>query len=190
MATGIVQSVEFNVAKTSKAGKNYTVTTLKYITDKGQPKTENAFSDCDYKDELAKLAPGDTIEVKYVKKDFKGKDVWNMVGVTLLSKGDGVAPSTTPRMASGGFKESPEKQASIERQNGLTNATMLVKTMVEKDLFKKAACTPDLLVAECIRIANKFQEFTSGKADLAALAKATEGAIPTDVPFDINEIPE
>lgn len=200
MATGIVQSVEFNVSKTSKAGKDYQVTILKYVTDKGQAKTENAFKGVDYEAELMKLAPGDKIEVKYEKKQFNGKDVWNMIGVVLLEKGDGVAPTAGGFGAKKSSTETPEKQASIERQNGLTNAVNLMGKMLDREMFKKT-CTPDFLVNECIRIANHFQDYTSGRLALTQLVSQTTAGVigttletpvvdPTDVPFDMNDIPQ
>ena len=165
MAVGIVSEVKFNVSKTSKNGKSYTVTQLTYFSESGGKKTENCFSDCEYADVLKSLAPGDKIEAKYTKNG----EFFNLVDVKLLEKGDGVAPSfgLPPKQVAQSFgKNDPSIQAAIIRQNALTNAV----TFVTSDTYWKSAVkdpkTPppaDFLADVIVNMAKKFEHYTSGQ---------------------------
>lgn len=179
MAVGIVQEIQFNVQKQSKKGSTYSVTVLKYVTEKGQLKTESCFSDCDYKDVLKGLAPGDKIEAKYVKNG----EYFNLTDVQLIEKGTGVAP--TPMRSGGGGKEDPEKQAAIIRQNALTNAVGFVLHDAVQATLKgdKTKLTADILADMIVNYAKKFEKYTSGKDITEALNQAVmSDEVPMDIP--------
>lgn len=188
---GQVVSVEFNVTSTSKGGKSLTQHILKWVTDKGQAKTEKMFTNVTFVDVIKGLAPGDTIEVSMTKNG----DYFNLSNVILVAKGDGKAPEKAGGSgfqgggASGRKNEDPERQASIERQNALTNAVSLLKTELDKDMFKKGVVTSDFLIAEAIRIAAKFHEYTSGKAGISAIVNNAAGSVVATLPVNEDEIP-
>ena len=164
MAIGIVQEIKFNVQKESKSGKKYTVTQLKYTTEKGQVKTENCFSDVKFADVLKTLAAGDKIDAKYTKNG----EFFNLVDVTLVEKGSGVAPSV-PTKSGSSYKEDPEKQAAIIRQNALTNAVNFVTadTVVATLKGDKSKLSADILADLVVAMARKFESYTAGDLDLA-----------------------
>ena len=101
MAKGIVQQVVFNVPKMSKAGKSYNVMQLKYVTEKGQTKTEDIFENATYANVIKGLAPGDEVDVVYVKNGnfFYGATDWT------LSGGFAYTPATHLITKSGGSGE-------------------------------------------------------------------------------------
>lgn len=188
MAKGIVSQIMFNVPKTSKAGKAYNVIQLKFTTEKGQSKTESIFESASFAGVLKTLAPGDEIEATYVKNG----EFFNLTDVKLLNKGAGVAPAPQAG-ASKGYTakvEDPEKQASIQRQNALTNATTLVTAMLSQEMFKKTT-KPAILIQEIISIATAFEGYTSGRDKLAKLESTVADVTASgDVPFDTDEFPE
>ena len=190
MAKGIVQQVVFNVPKMSKAGKSYNVMQLKYVTEKGQTKTEDIFENATYASVIKGLAPGDEVDVVYVKNG----NFFNVTDVKQVSKGTGVAPAQAPPMKAftpGGRVEDPEKQASIQRQNALTNATNLVSAMIAQEMFKKTIKT-NILIEEILKIATTFEGYTSGKDKVEKLVStipSLEGSTE-EAPFDNDAFPE
>jgi hypothetical protein len=179
MAVGIVQEIKFNVSKTSKAGKTYTVTQLKYVTEKGALKTESCFSDCSYADVLKGLAAGDKINATYVKNG----EFFNLTDVSLIEKGTGVAPtvgSSSPKS----YDKSPETQAAIIRQNALTNAVhfMTADVVVASLKGDKAKLTADDIADMTLNMARKFERYTSGKDVLEALQNVVQDVTSDDIP--------
>lgn len=162
MAKAIVNSVTHNVQKTSAAGKSYTVSVLSYTTEKGQTKKTDIFSNAAYFKTVRDLAQGDEIDVKMVQNG----NFWNVSDIVKLASGGGgdvpKQPSSAPVPARAPFVEDKERQASIQRQNALTNATNLVSQMLALELFKKTT-KPNVLVEEIIKIASAFEGYTSGR---------------------------
>ena len=167
MPVGIVQEVKFNVPKKSKAGREYTVTSLKYVSDKGTAKTENVFDSADYAAVVKGLAPGDEIKVSYEKNG----EYFNVTNVELVKKGNGVFPSPKTNTTSSTGKtyhEDPERQAAIIRQSRLKAGVDIVSAMLNKEVYKKAI--PDLIISEVIRITKKFELYASGKEQIEILS--------------------
>ena len=189
MAIGIVQEVKFNVQKESKAGKKYTVTQLVFVTEAGQKKTESCFSDCEYKDVLKGLAPGDKIDAKYTKNG----EYFNLVDVKLVEKGTGEVPkfggSGAAKSGGGSFQKDPETQAAIIRQNALTNAVhfMTSEAVVATLKGDKSKLSADVLADMTLNFARKFEGYTSGKDVTKSLTDAVQ-SVPT--PPNSDEIPE
>lgn len=188
MAKGIVQQVIFNVQKTAKSGKTYNVIQLKYTTEKGLVKTEDIFENAAYANVVKGLAPGDEVEVIYVKNG----NFFNVTDIKQGTKGTGVAPSVPPQ--SKGYTprvEDPEKQASIQRQNALTNATNLVSAMIAQEMFKKTT-KPNILIDEILKIATSFEGYTSGKDKIEKLVASIPSIASddSDAPFETSAFPE
>lgn len=161
MARATVNSVTHNVQKTSAAGKSYTVSVLSYTTEKGQTKKTDIFSNATYFKTVRDLTQGDEIDVKMVQNG----NYWNVSDIVKLSSLAGSSPkqpSSAPVPARAPFVEDKERQASIQRQNALTNATNLVSQMLSSELFKKTT-KPYVLVEEIIKIASAFEGYTSGR---------------------------
>ena len=181
MGVGIVSEIKFNVQKMSKQQKPYTVTQLVYFTEGGAKKTENCFSDCDFASVLKELAPGDKINAKYTKNG----DFFNLVGVELVEKGNGVAPTlnvgggatggtTSGTKGGGSYQKDPETQMMIIRQNALTNAVHFVTSTGVFETLRKGKETPpfDFVADLIITTATKFEGYTSGKVQEKSLTEA------------------
>lgn len=176
MAKAIVNSVTHNVQKTSAAGKSYTVSVLSYTTEKGQTKKTDIFSNATYFKTVRDLTQGDEIDVKMVQNG----NYWNVSDIVKLSSLAGSSskqPSSAPVPARAPFVEDKERQASIQRQNALTNATNLVSQMLSSELFKKTT-KPNVLVEEIIKIASAFEGYTSGR-DVPSKLEAKKADTPT-----------
>lgn len=186
MAQGIVKQITFNVPKVSKAGKAYSVTNLKFITEGGAAKSEFIFENATFHSVVAGLGIGDKIDATYIKNG----EFWNLTDVKLVEKGTGTSapsPSSPPFVGgvvsnttsmdkgagSFGF-DSGDKQASIQRQNALTNATHLVAAMLGQEMYKKTTKL-SILMNEIITIADTFEGYTSGRTKVEAL----ESTIPS-----------
>lgn len=111
--------------KTSKAGKPYTVTTFQGDDDKL------------YKDVFGKFEVGQIVEGEWKETDYG-------------TKFEVARSASTNR-----FTESPEKQASIERQHALTQALTYVLGKGEEVTGKHV-----------IQVATFFHAFTSGKSNV------------------------
>lgn len=111
--------------KTSKAGKPYTVTTFQGDDDKL------------YKDVFGKFEVGQIVEGEWKETDYGTK--------FEVARG-----ASTNR-----FTESPEKQASIERQHALSQAVTYVLGKGEEVTGKHV-----------IQVATFFHAFTSGKSNV------------------------
>ena len=183
MAKAIVNSVTHNVQKTSASGKSYTVSVLSYTTEKGQTKKTDIFSNAAYFKTVRDLAQGDEINVKMVQNG----NFWNVSDVVKLASGGGgdvpKQPSSAPTPARAPFVEDKERQASIQRQNALTNATNLVSSMLAQEMFKKTT-KPNILIEEIIKIASSFEDYTSGRTK----PTATESVKPSVDSADASEV--
>lgn len=160
MARAIVNSVTHNVQKTSNAGKSYIVSTLSYTTDKGQTKKADIFTTVPYFKVVRDLAQGDEIEVKMVQNN----GYWNVSDIVKVDAPSASqrSPQPTAPITRAPFVEDKEKQASIQRQNALTNATNLVAQMIASEMFKKTT-KPAILIEEIIKTAAAFEDYTSGR---------------------------
>ena len=119
---------------------------------------------------LQECAVGNIVELKIVKSG----DFFNLAkeddAILLVSKeksvedtppqvqdiGVGAKPDT-PIKSYSGYKEDPDKQAAIIRQNALTNATNL---MIAR---WSGAGVVDAIVKDIIEVAIQFAKFTSGE---------------------------
>ena len=184
MAIYTVSKLDHNTTGPGKAGK-YPGSTIYWASDNGNKRIDFIFKSRKAGDQgsvIAELAVGDRCDVKIVKSgDFYNVDRADDA-IKLLEKGDGKV-STIPSPASkstgysgGGYKEDPEKQAAIIRQNALTNATNLVVAMLNRDMFKKTA-SPDVLICEITRVATELVKYTSG-ATIAEISKDVKTADP------------
>jgi hypothetical protein len=185
MAIGTVSFVALNMSKTFKNGKTYEGTDFSFITEAGIKKKEFVFANAPFTKVLETLSAGDKIEATYVKNG----DYFNLTDVKLIEKGNGVAGSKlgnstggTPK-GSGGFGESPEKQASIQRQNALTNALSMIHLLFEQECYKKKT-SPDIILNETLRFAKAFAAFNSGELQTEEI-KAKSPV--EEVPFDMVE---
>lgn len=186
-----VTFVQKDFNKTFKNGKSYTGTELSFITENGAKKKEFVFPNARYASVAASLVKGDIIEVTYEKSG----DFFNLTNVVFIEKGTAPAPSTSTSGSGyksggtgGSYTEAPEKQASIQRQNALTNATSLVVAALEQGVYKKTT-SPEIILTEVIRIATQFTAFNSGELQAKTITADTS-AIQidnSDVPFDMDD---
>ena len=187
MAKATVTQVELNFTKSFNNGKSFTGTQLSFITEKGGAKKEFIFSNAPYMNVVKDLAAGDVIDAVYVKNGV----YFNLNDVKLIEKGAGEAPKfgggSTGGAAVKTYGKSPQENASIIRQNALTNSVNFVTKCVDSGAYKKGV-TPDLLITEVLRIAKEFASFSSGelqveslKEDLSAIKKATDAP-----PFEVD----
>lgn len=188
MAQGIVKYVKQNAEKVAKSGKTFKGAELSFITN-GKTKTEFIFGSSKFIELVRSLSEGDKIEAKYEQNG----GYWNLVDVTLLEKSSGVSQSesstsnaATSKASYG--KEEPEKQASIQRQNALTNAVSIVKAAVEQGIYKKST-SPELLIQETLRIAKEFTAFNSGTLQENELKVDTSAIVTTEPTGDDDDIP-
>lgn len=181
MGIATVNSVTHNVQKTSAQGKSYTVSTLSYTTEKGQTKKQDIFTSAPYFKVVSGLAQGDIIDVKMVQNG----QFWNISDIKKTGSSGGASQSTIPSVTPSRppFVEDKEKQASIQRQNALTNATNLVSSMLAQEMFKKTT-KPNILIDEIIKIASAFEDYTSGRTKLTA----TESVKPSVDSADTSEV--
>ena len=189
-----VTRVEHNAKGPGKNGK-YDGSILSTVSEGGNKRNDFVSKSREAGDQgsvVAGLAVGDKVELKIEKSgDFfnlsRDKDA-----IKLVEKGDGKI-STIPSSGGGGgakpafgsYKEDPEKQAAIIRQNALTNATNLVTTMLTNGLFKKTV-TADVLVCEITRIAGELAGYTSGTGTITKLTAGTGSAPSKDVDGDAD----
>jgi len=134
---------------------------------------------------LQECAVGNIVELKIVKNG----DFFNLAkdddAIVLISKEkseevtEKLTPdklqeiattiASTPTKSYGGYKEDPDKQAAIIRQNALTNATNLV-------IAKDVNGISEGMIKSILSVAIQFAKFTSGE-------DMTEYLLEEDVPF-------
>jgi hypothetical protein len=184
----VVKDLKLNINKTFKSGKSFDGDEITFQTEKNQRKTEFIFARSPMHKVVQGISVGDTIEVSYEKNG----EYFNLSNITLVEKGSGVVSppqSSAYSKPSGGYAEPPEKQASIQRQNALTNATTLVTAALEQGSYKKA--TPSaILVDEVLKIAEQFTAFNSGDLQKTTVLDTSSvivgGREEDDVPFDVD----
>lgn len=184
-----VSFVSLNTSKTFKNGKTFDGDEISFTTENGAKKKEFVFANAPYRKEVQKCSAGDVIEVSYTKNG----DFFNLSDVKWIEKGNGTtAPQSTGQAGGstksfGGYQEAPEKQASIQRQNALTNATSLIVAALEQGTYKKTT-SPDILIGEVLRVADKFTAFNAGTLQLETIKANTTAVVPEDhdVPFDMG----
>lgn len=188
-----VTFINVNAEKTFKNGKTFKGAELSFkMEESGQIKKEFIFSNAPYMVNVKPLEKGDTIDVSYTKNG----EYFNLSNITLVKKGGGTAnaestPKSESKRSYGGGGEDTEKQASIQRQNALTNAVSFTSTLLQAGAFKKTT-TSDILLSETLRFAKEFAAFNAGtlqmeelKVDLAGVKKTKGG--DEAPPFDVDD---
>lgn len=195
MAQGIITKIEHNQSFTSKAGKQIDCSILHWTSEGGKASKDRILpfgdSEPDFK-LLQTLAPSDKIEIK-MKKLESGAWVTMSGTLKLVEKGNGEVPKPTFGVTSSQakleYKESPEKQASIQRQNALSNATNLISAMLGQEMYKKTTKV-DLLVDEILKIADRMYGYTSGTTAVEAITSTVPDVKPDKQPsVDEEEMP-
>ncbi len=151
-----VNSVKFN----EQLGK-YKVTKLSVVTDKGDDKDYNIFSNAPFHNVVATLKKGDSIELRMEKN---GK-YWNVADVVKI---EGQAKS---QETGGSYKAeaSGSKDIAISRAVALKAAVELYCAMIAAGMTKKTL-KPDAAQEEVFALCKRFEGYCTLADDLSDLA--------------------
>jgi len=172
-----ITNIQLNQTATKKDGGTYNVHKVVLMNEeKGTTKSEQVPTFKKFTTPLTDLAVGDVVNAKYVQSG----NFWNLEDITLISKGAG--GTQVPAASSvgggynkgGGYKEDPEKQLMIVRQNVKGTAADVVLKLVEVGVYDKKKLAPDFVVDEILRIAKRFESYCMCKEEEAKIASVTE----------------
>ena len=177
-----ITNIQLNQTATKKDGGTYNVHKLVLMNEeKGTTKSEQVPAFKNFTTPITELAIGDIVNAKYVQSG----NFWNLTDLTLISKGTGGGnQSVIPSQASagksygGGYKDDPEKQMMIVRQNVKGTAADVVLKLIEVGVYDKKKLAPDFVVDEVLRIAKRFEAYCMCKEETKAVQEAVETIAP------------
>jgi hypothetical protein len=155
-----ISKIEYNQKMAGKYNGAF-LHTVGVETDK--PRKDFVFENSNIFKVLQECAVGDTVELRIVKSG----DFWNLAkdddAIVLVERGSSKKEEAKPEVTQkaeyksySGYKEDPDKQAAIIRQNALTNATNLI-------IANEAVGNIDKSIKLIITAAIQFAKFTSGE---------------------------
>jgi hypothetical protein len=172
-----ITNIQLNQTAQKKDGSSYNVHKIVLMNEeKGTTKSEQVPTFKNFSTPITELAIGDIVNAKYVQNG----NFWNLADLTLISKGAGGSAPTVQAPAGksygggGGYKDDPEKQMMIVRQNVKGTAADVVLKLVEVGVYDKKKLAPDFVVDEILRIAKRFEAYCMCKEETKAITDAVE----------------
>lgn len=190
MARMKVNKIELNVEKMGKNGPFKTHKIVLMNVEKMTTKTEQVPAFLPAGGVIATLKEGDLVDAKYEQKG----NFWNLVEIVKVegaasSTEQSVIPSATTQQyqRGGGYKEDPDKQMSIARQNVSRTAMDFVTKLIEIGVYDKKKLVPDFAFAEVLRFAKRLEGYVLLKEDESKLEDAVNNLLQEAAASDNEE---
>lgn len=167
-----VTSINFNVNKTSNAGKQYTVTEFSYQGQpyKGQakpPTTRNVFTNAPYHAVIQQLQVGDWIELTFDQSQFKNIETITKVSAPAVSQ-DITSSNNTATSTTNNDEKNAEYQLKISRSIALGHAINTVNNYLSAGIYKKTV-QAEILDEEILNRAKVYEKYLTLNDSLAEL---------------------